>query len=228
MQEPDSIATAAADLEETLLGKDKSTTLVILIPLDNVAYVSLSPDGNLTTGTKGAEGVYHMIGEVMACPLNVLKMHLKRLLPVLNTIRDQKKVFTSPLPRYWDQPCCSNSSHMPNWEKISYRTSLLRTMDAQRRFIKDEVFHLGIKNIRVANVAAGLTKDGSLFQDATHPTEAGYIGIWERLLDLYMELDSGAKEDSARRPRAASTPHQSKNRRRSGSGTGSGAGGAKH
>jgi hypothetical protein len=128
---------------------------------------------------------------------------VSKLTPLLKTLGLRvKKVFLSPLTRYWIRPCCSAPDHLTNYNAVSYLPNLGVGVYSLREFIRDSLYVRRASNFRVIcpnqmlNVRPGLTDEeareaASLWGDnPVHPSPRAYLTIANKLEE---DLESEAR-----------------------------------
>jgi hypothetical protein len=68
---------------------------------------------------------------------------------VLKHLGSARKLFLTPLARYWVAPCCNNSLHLNNYRLPGYLPRLGNAIHALRDGIRDTLFTKRIDNFRV-------------------------------------------------------------------------------
>jgi hypothetical protein len=111
------------------------------------------------------------------------------LAPLLKMIGPMRKLFLTPLARYWLKPCCENPDHHTNYSSSTYLPLLGANVFKLRESIRDSLFTRRTSNFRVicSNRMLGL---GPLLdderaaeiseqwgRDAVHPLQAAYETI---------------------------------------------------
>jgi hypothetical protein len=112
-----------------------------------------------------------------------------QLMPLLKLLGNSRKLFLTPLARYWVGPCCDNDAHHINYRTQSYLPRLGDAIHALRDNIRDGLFTRRVPNFRVLcpNRMVGVgqrrteptDKEAALSaalwgNDPIHPTTAAY------------------------------------------------------
>ncbi len=140
--------------------------------------------------------------------------------PLFKALGQLRKLFLTPLARYWLKPCCDNPDHHTNYSSSSYLPNLGASVFRLREFIRDSLFTKRSSNFRVIcpNRMLGLgpmldddkaSKISDLWgRDAVHPLPAAYE-VMAGVLDKDIS-DEGARYINP--PRSASGPPNKKPR----------------
>ena len=148
---PGVIAKAAADLEAALT--DGPPTTILFQNLDGATYYARCEDGSLIPARRGADGKYHLDGELVVAPKELFLHSLKTCLPLFKAGGKEHMILLSPLPRYWRTGCCEDPEHIPNKVDEEYEDYLMDGIDSLRRQCKDFLFKNKLSHIRVMNTA---------------------------------------------------------------------------
>ncbi len=110
-------------------------------------------------------------------------------IPLLKHLGAARKLFLTPLARYWVAPCCDDSHHLNNYRLPGYLPRLGDAIHALRDGIRDTLFTKRIDNFRVlcpnrmigVGQRRGIPSDEEaaasaalLGTDPVHPTGAAY------------------------------------------------------
>jgi len=86
--------------------------VVVLQGLDNSAYFCLGEDGTMSLPKKGADGRYHVEGELRVANKDQTTALAKTMAPILQAVPDSIRIVITCLPRYTVIPCCEDSDHL--------------------------------------------------------------------------------------------------------------------
>jgi hypothetical protein len=67
----------------------------------------------------------------------------------MTELGEVKKIFLSPLIRYWLKPCCPDENHHTNFSANSYQPALGTNIFRQRDCMRDALFTKRTSNFRV-------------------------------------------------------------------------------
>lgn len=110
-------------------------------------------EGGIVPCRRGHDGTYHVDGELILAPLELLCETVSQCIPLLKAADNAHKIILSPLPRYTSGACCSDMEHAPSRAAEGFSAQLLLDLDGVRRLIKAMLFHANVKKYRVVNVA---------------------------------------------------------------------------
>jgi hypothetical protein len=154
------------------------------------------PGGVKHLPARDSAGKYHIDGPLVVADKSGVKDLTAKLTPLLRELGDCKKVFMTPLARYWRAPCCSNEEHLVNYSEHGYLPRLNTAISALRDCIRDSLYTKRVSNYRVLcpNKMVGLgPRIGGISDDEArehacrwgddpvHPTAAAYQKIAEDL-----------------------------------------------
>ncbi len=129
-------------------------TVAILDLLGNVAYREMQLDGTLALPRK-SEGKYHIDGKVHVCGKMSLTTLITSLKPVLDLLKFPL-IFTSPIPRYLFNGCCTSEDHCIGVDTEDYVKSLLQETLSLRAVCKTALQTLGAKTGWVPDLIGNL------------------------------------------------------------------------
>ena len=147
---------------------------------------------------------YHVEGEVMLAPKELLKTILNTCTPVFRAAGDIPKIVMVPLPRYTRNGCCEDKDHATNCANPEYITQLLADLDSMRRQIKDLCFSANLRNISVINLGRTVEENKESWgSDPVHLKGEGYSIITNKLIQEAKRLLSTNKQVCRSNPSAA-------------------------
>jgi hypothetical protein len=151
-------------------------------------------EGEKTLPKRDQSGTYHIDGQLVVADKAAVKGLLGLLMPLLKLLGNSRKLFLTPLARYWVGPCCDNDAHHVNYRTQSYLPRLGDAIHALRDNIRDGLFTRRIPNFRVLcpNRMVGVGQrrtepsdeeaalSAALWgSDPVHPTAAAYRQMGE-------------------------------------------------
>jgi hypothetical protein len=95
------------------------------------------------------DGTYHITGELVVADKAGIKDLSGKLVLLICTLCGAKKMFLSPLSRYWLDPCCSNPEHLTNYKSPGYLPKLGSVISSLRDFVRDMLYTRHTSNFRV-------------------------------------------------------------------------------
>jgi hypothetical protein len=149
---------------------------------------------------------------------------VSKLSPLLKSLEPRvKKIFLSPLTRYWIRPCCMAQGHLTNYSAASYLPNLGVGVYSLREYIRDSLYVQIASNFRVIcpnrmlNIRPGLYNEegkeaASLWARTlfTHqlPPIAALQSNWKRSWSLMLSSQNPPKEPTGTQPETLSLTRQ--------------------
>jgi hypothetical protein len=143
----DNVKDLTDELSASVINWD--TTTVILQLYDNSVYMVGGQEGEKTLPKRGPDGVYHIDGHLVVADKETVKNLTSLLMPLLRTLGSSRKLFLTPLARYWIGPCCDADAHHTNYRTQGYLPRLGDAVHALRDSIRDGLFNRRVSNFRV-------------------------------------------------------------------------------
>jgi hypothetical protein len=97
---------------------DSATTVLQLF--DNSVYMVGGPEGEKRLPCKDRSGTYHIDGTLVVADKPTVKGLVNLTVPLLKSLGNSRKLFLTPLARYWVSPCCNNTQHHINYRLPGY------------------------------------------------------------------------------------------------------------
>jgi hypothetical protein len=109
--------------------------------------------------------------------------------PVIRALWNARKVFLTPLARYWVGPCCRDTAHVTNYHTVGYLPKLGEAVYALRDHVRDFLFikktpcfrvlcpnrMMGMGQRRIESSDDEASRTATLWgPDPVHPTAAAY------------------------------------------------------
>ncbi len=194
--------TKVEELKNLAADIDLNSSVCILQLYDNSIYLVGGPGGVKHLPAGDPTGKYHVDGLLIVADKSGVKDLTAKLMPLLRELGECKKVFLTPLARYWLAPCCSKEDHLVNYCEPGYLPKLNNSISALRDSIRDSLFARRVSNYRVLcpNKMIGLgPRTGGISdnearehadrwgRDPVHPTAAAYQKIAD---DLNIDLSN--------------------------------------
>ena len=157
-----------------------------------------------------------MMGDVVPSPDEALVGQIRGLRPVLEILKDVKKVFVPPIPRFVFGGCCATKHHAPNTASPDHPATMITEHIRQRHTITKALIDSKTSHFRVTDVLSiyssthdTITDKARKFRtfshkDNVHLTPAGYKLLAE---ELVMDCNIiSAKQNSAKHAEPKPTP----------------------
>jgi hypothetical protein len=176
-------------LEPEIQNHTEGPCTAILQLFDNSVYQVGGPGGVRYLPDRDQYGQFHITGTLQVADKGAVKEMVGLLAPLLKVLGPMRKLFLTPLARYWLKPCCENPDHHTNYSSSNYLPLLGANVFKLRESIRDSLFTRRTANFRVicSNRMLGL---GPLLdddraaeiseqwgRDAVHPRPAAYATI---------------------------------------------------
>ena len=104
------------------------------------------------TGGGSEGGGWHMMGDVVASPDEALVGQVRGLVQVLDFLKDIKKVFIPPIPRFVFGGCCASKHHAPNTSEPNHLVKMITEHIRQRHTITKALVNSKATHFRVTDV----------------------------------------------------------------------------
>jgi hypothetical protein len=200
------VTNLAERIKECASDIDMDNATVILQVFDNSVYMAGGPGGEKRLPVKDRAGTYHIDGSLVVADKAAVKDLVQQFAPVLKALGNSRKLFMTPLARYWVAPCCGDPAHTVNYHTIGFLPRLGDAIAGLRDSIRDALFVRKVPNFRVLcpnrMVGVGKSKKETTDEEAAkaaalwgadpvHPTSAAYRLIAE-------SLEEDLRDDDAR------------------------------
>jgi hypothetical protein len=116
---------------------------------DNSIYLVSGPGGVRHLPVRDSAGLYHVDGRLLVADKVGIKELTATLAPLIQELGGCKKLFLTPLARYWLSPCCEDSDHVSNYKEKNYLPKLNMAISGLRDYIRDSLYIRRIQNYRV-------------------------------------------------------------------------------
>ena len=200
------ISSLKLKLEDTIKAVSGSYCTIFEF-FDNCFYYAQFDDGSLTPARRGHDGRYHVDGDSIMAPKEMQYGSFKKVMPILEAAKGDKRILVPPIPRYLHNSCCADPEHVPNLKKESYKEDLINSVFEARSNIKDFSFRQGLRNIKVISPWNTIKHMENVWGvDPVHMNKHAYGAIAKLTLEAAAELTNkrkpqGKMEAEAKRPR---------------------------
>jgi hypothetical protein len=163
----------------------KDCTAIIQL-YDNSVYQVGGPGGTRHLPVPDSRGHYHIDGPLLVADKAGIRDLTSQLTSLIKTLTGIRKIFLTPLARYWLKPCCSDEVHHVNFHASGYLPALGSNIFRLRDYIRDALFTKRTSNYRVLcpnrmlGIGAHLSDEdaqriGGLWgPDPVHPSQEAY------------------------------------------------------
>jgi hypothetical protein len=205
---------------ETAAAVNWNTATVVLQLFDNSVYLVSKPGGEKLLPRKDRSGTFHIEGNLMVADKPAVKNLALQLTPLLKVLGESRKIFLTPLARYWVGPCCTNPVHHTNYRSPGYLPALGDAVHALRDSIRDSLFTRRTQNFRVLcpnkMIGVGQRSQAPSDEEAArtaamwgsnpvHPSAAAYRCMAEHLekdvLNIEARYTNPGKQQTLKKPR---------------------------
>jgi hypothetical protein len=136
----DNVSDLVAEVTATAANINIDNASVILQLLDNSVYMVRGPGGETRLPGKDRQGRYHVDGSLVVADKATVRDLLSMIGPVIRALGNARKVFLTPLARYWVGPCCGDPAHITNYHTVGYLPKLGKAVYALRDHVRDFLF----------------------------------------------------------------------------------------
>jgi hypothetical protein len=123
--------------------------VAVLLVLDNVSYNAFTSGDSIIPYRKGKFRKYHVDGDVLLAPPELLEPFLRNCLQIFQALPDQLKWVLVPLPRYPTAAGCPDPEHASNRLQDFYRKTIIGRLERLKKSIRDFLLSSGIRNLKV-------------------------------------------------------------------------------
>ena len=179
-------------LVQELVNLSPAPDTIVLQCMDNSAYFVLNEDGTLTMPSRSnVDNKYHVVGELKIASREQASNLIKMLRPVLTCITGAKVLLLTCLPRYLHKPCCDESGHMVDREKLNQAADLV----TMKKAIRSAIFAEKLKDVRVVDpTALCSTDDPSCWEDPVHLARVQIEKLSEAISGMIAGVDQVATD----------------------------------
>jgi hypothetical protein len=128
---------------------DLEKATVILQVFDNSLYLVGGTGGTKSLPAHGTDGCYHITGELVIADKAGIKDLSGKVVPLIRALCGAKKLFLSPLSRYWLDLCCTNPEHLTNYKSPGYLPKLGAAIASLKDFVRDTLYTRHTSNFRI-------------------------------------------------------------------------------
>jgi hypothetical protein len=209
-----------AAVTETAAAVNWNTATVVLQLFDNSVYLDSKPGGEKVLPRKDRSGTFHIEGNLTIADKPTVKNLVHQLTPLLRELGESRKIFLTPLARYWVGPCCNDPAHHINYRSPGYLPALGDAVHALWDNIRDSLYTKRMQNFRVLcpNKMVGVGQrsqepsDEEVARTAAmwgsnpvHPSAAAYRCMAENLekdvLNIEARYTNLGKQQTQKKPR---------------------------
>jgi hypothetical protein len=142
--------------------------------------------------------------------LDMFSKSIKTCLPLFTEAPAVSKIVLSPLPKYWQDRCCSDEDHVSNINDSDFEAGIFSGLDSLRRVIKDVLHVNSVKNFTVYNTSQLCTSEPGAkttsasvrdalavmwrSDDPVHPSEDAYSTLAGNIVSL---MDAASEKASS-------------------------------
>ena len=211
---PEMITTTISKIKKAReMCPDLSKAVCVLQLWDNCSYFVRDEEGGLSAPKKEADGKHHIKGAAVFAHQDTQLLMFKKTLPILDEVKDMRRIILSQLPRYLQARCCSQENHTTNFGEEDYKQKLEASVYEAKNNLRAYSFREGIRNLRVIGAWHLVKKDDIWGSDPVHMKERGYDILAKNVVSTAQDMEGKRKaEDSAagtaKKPRTESGPHR--------------------
>ena len=191
---------------------DLSKAVCVLQLWDNCSYFVRDDEGGLSAPKKEADGKYHIKGAAVFAHQDTQLLMFKKTMPILDEVKNMRRIILSPLPRYLQARCCNKKTHTTNFSEVDYKQKLETSVYEAKNNLRAYSFREGIRNLREIGAWHLVKKDDIWGSDPVHMKETGYDILAKNVVSTAEDMEGKRKADDcaagiAKKPRTSSGPH---------------------
>jgi hypothetical protein len=173
----DTIAELVGTISSSAPNVDWDSATVILQLFDNSVYMVGGMEGEKSLPAKDRNGTYHIDSSLVVADKPAVKGLVNLTVPLLKCLGNSRKLFLTPLTRYWVTPCCNNPQHHINYCLPGYLPRLGEAIHQLRDSIRDSLFTKRVPNFRVLcpNRMVGI---GQRQEEPSDEEAAATVALW--------------------------------------------------
>jgi hypothetical protein len=181
----------AANISRKLSEEDPA--VVVLHLMDNSVFYVKKEDGSRQLPQQDMAGIYHVDGELRVCAGEVQEDHFRAMRPIFDIIGRRKCIWVAPIPRYVTAGCCNNRSHVSNRCDQYYLEDMRLQLDGLKRHMKEHVYAMGKKNVKVYDPNSDLrefTSEEIWGEDPIHPSRQVLLKMGESIIAMVDSMNA--------------------------------------
>jgi hypothetical protein len=109
--------------------------LVVTDLISNVAYMGTDEDGLPSPAVRSGDGIYHITGSLTTAPPTTIKKTLEHCAALAGILKKTRVLLICPIPRYVTNKCCTDPTHIENFNNPDYDDELLGCQDQHRQIL---------------------------------------------------------------------------------------------
>jgi len=189
----DAVAALATHVKDAV-AKENSEVLVFHM-LDNILYLARNAYGSAVQPRRGADGQYHIEGDLVLAHKDVQYNIYKALKPVLAASGNRPFIIVTPIPRYVIAPCCETTDHLTNYLKEDFVSNMLDELNEVKGHFRSFLFSDNIRRASVINPTPLLDSNFPKqdWDNAVHPAKAFYDKLAELVISSAERLSGKRK-----------------------------------
>jgi hypothetical protein len=113
---------------------DLTDAVCVLQLYDNNVYLVGGPGGVRHLPVRDSAGRYHVDGRLLVADKAGIKDLTATLAPLIQELGGSKKLFLTPLARYWLSTCCEDTDHVSNYREKNYLPKLNMAISSLRDY----------------------------------------------------------------------------------------------
>jgi hypothetical protein len=139
----------AAEVTDMATRVNMEGATVILQLLDNSMYMVGGRGGETRLPGKDRHGLYHIDSSLVVAGKPIVQDLISQMGPLIRALGTSRKIFLTPLARYWVCPFCNDPGHVTNYRTVGYLPRFGEFVYALRNHVQDSLFTRKVPNFRV-------------------------------------------------------------------------------
>ncbi len=193
-----------AEMLEMMKDVDLEGRVVILYGLDNVVFYSEDDVGDRALPKADESGTYHIVGKTELATQKQVRGLVANCEPILDRVKDNKKMLVSAGVRYYRESCCVVEGHCVNLGEGGFRRGMLEDLARLKEAVEDECREKDMRGYKVVSpdellgIRPAMSEDELIQIVGDHPvhmTPFGYMKLAGSMISLVKGQRTGFAGD---------------------------------
>jgi hypothetical protein len=193
-----------AEMLEMMKDVDLEGRVIILYGLDNGVFYSEDEDGDRSLPKADESGTYHIVGKTELATQKQVKGLVANCEPILDKVKDNKKMLVSAGVRYYRESCCVVEGHCANLGEGGYRKGMLEDLARLKEAVEEECREKDMRGYKVVSpvellgIRSPMSEDELIQIVGDHPvhmTAFGYMKLAGSMVSMVEGQRSGFAGD---------------------------------
>ncbi len=162
--------------------------LVVMDLISNVAYMGTDEDGLPSPAVRSGNGTYHITGSLTTAPPTKIKKALEHCAALAGSLKKTRVLLICPIPRYVASKCCTDPTHIENFNSSEYDDELLECQDQHRQLLSTWGASVGL-NFEICDPTSVVNNTEPMLR---HRTNSKGGQLWSAADGVHMTVDAYA------------------------------------